>query len=497
MALSLRAPRETASRGRYDLIVIGAGVHGICVALEAAWRGLRPLLLERDDFAGATSWASLRILHGGLRYLQSLDLIRHRESSRERDWFLRHFPDLTRPLPCLMPLYNRGLKRPDAMAAALFLNDALSRGRNAGPPPDRRIPDGKVLSPVETRDRFPAVRTDGLRGAAFWHDGLMTHCQRLNMELLRWAVSAGAVALNYLAADSLVRENGAVAGVRGRDRLSGQWREFRAPVVVNAAGPWCRPFAARHHRDAPALFRPQVAFNLLFDHSPPSEDAVAVWPRRPNARAYFLVPWRGRLFAGTLHAPWNGPIRSPAPPPALVREFIADVNDAVPGLALSEDRVVRAYAGLLPAKADDSSIMAPRPVWIDHGRNGGPPGFWTVSGNKYTTARLTAEKLVRRAFPGRSRRMTPRPAPMAGLDFHDWRPPAEDSRAREAVLALMDAEAVTCWEDLLLRRTDWGRNPKTLSEIRRRLRDLTGRADLPDGPPPADGAAGPERNHLP
>src|SRR5919106_3247372 len=144
-----------------DLIVVGGGIYGIALALEAARRGLKALLVERDDYGGATSWSNLRILHGGLRYLQSLDLARFFESVGERSWFLRHFPDLVRPLPCLMPLYGRGLKRPSVFKVALALNDLLSSRRNAGVKRAIRLPKGRLTSAAETAALFPAVEQQG------------------------------------------------------------------------------------------------------------------------------------------------------------------------------------------------------------------------------------------------------------------------------------------------------------------------------------------------
>ena len=121
---------STRAAAAYDLIVVGGGIYGAFLTLDAAHRGLRTLLLEKEDFGGQTSFNTLRIVHGGLRYLQSLDLHRFRESVRERTWFLRHLPDLVEPLACLMPLYGNGLKRPIVLRAALTLNDLLSASRN-------------------------------------------------------------------------------------------------------------------------------------------------------------------------------------------------------------------------------------------------------------------------------------------------------------------------------------------------------------------------------
>ncbi|HET9229063.1 MAG TPA: FAD-dependent oxidoreductase, partial [Thermoanaerobaculia bacterium] len=152
----VRDPRGAASAS-YDLLVVGGGFYGTLLTLEAARRGLSVLLLERDDFGGATSWNSLRIVHGGLRYLQSLDFARYRESAAERRWFLETFPDLVEPLPCLMPLYDppRGgrLRRPWAFHLAL----ALSRA------------EGRVVDAAEAVRIFPDVDRAGLLGGALWY----------------------------------------------------------------------------------------------------------------------------------------------------------------------------------------------------------------------------------------------------------------------------------------------------------------------------------------
>ena len=123
-----RDPDAAVSR-EHDLIVVGGGIYGACLAVEPARRGLRPLLLERGDFCAATTWNSLRILNGGFRYLTKRDLPRFRESGSECRWFSRTFPDLVRPIECLMPLYGEGLKRPVFLASALWLNDRLSSER--------------------------------------------------------------------------------------------------------------------------------------------------------------------------------------------------------------------------------------------------------------------------------------------------------------------------------------------------------------------------------
>ncbi|MGL6138581.1 MAG: FAD-dependent oxidoreductase, partial [Planktothrix sp.] len=169
----------TATQSSYDVIIIGGGIYGVMLSLEASRRNLRSLLIEKGDFGGATSYNSLRIVHGGFRYLQNLDLERFYESVGERKWFLKTFPELVKPLSCLMPLYNKGIRRPPILYTALKLNDALSINRNQGIRPDRHLPPGKVIKSEQVKTHFPTVDTQGLTGGAIWHDACMPDSQRL------------------------------------------------------------------------------------------------------------------------------------------------------------------------------------------------------------------------------------------------------------------------------------------------------------------------------
>ncbi len=476
----IRRDPASAERARHDLIVVGGGIYGAMLALEASARGLRPLLLERDDFGGATSWNSLRIVHGGLRYLQKLDLHRFRESVAERRWYLRELPDLVRPLPCLMPLYGTGLHRPAVLRAALRLNDLLAWRRNAGVRTDRTLPSGAVLSPDETARRFPAVERSGLRGAALWHDAVMLNSQRVLIEVLRWAAARGAVLLNYVEAVGLLTDGGRVTGVRAVDRRTGEERTFRSPVVVNAAGPWAGAVARLAGPERPELFRPSLAFNAILDREPIADLATAVAPRRPGGRIYFLYPWNGRMLAGTYHAPWTDPVGPPTAPVALVDDFLADLNAAVPSLHLTRRDVVRVLAGLLPAARAGSADLAVRETILDHGATG-LSGLFSVSGVKYTTARLVAQKTVALAFP--EARPTaaqigrPEPVPIRDAEGMERWAEADRPGALAYVRRLIAEESVLQPDDLLLRRTDWSMDPASGE----RLAGLVAEAAAPAG----------------
>jgi glycerol-3-phosphate dehydrogenase len=470
---------QRASEEQYDLIVVGGGIHGVCLAMEAARRGLHPLLLERDDFGGGTSWNSLRILHGGLRYLQSLDLPRFVETAGERRWFCRTYPELVEPLECLMPLYGNGLRRPVVLRAALALNDALTWSRNAGVQDEARLPAGRVLDRESTLSRSPTVDARGLLGGAVWYDVAMTCSPRVLMETLRWACRNGARALNYVECVALSTNRDHVSGVEAVERLSGEAVRFRAPVVVNCAGPWTRSVAERLDRDHEALFRPSLAFNLLLDRKPPGPAALAVAPRRSGARTYFIRPWRDRILAGTFHAPCSSHPCARSPSEEQIELFVRDLRDAVPALELHSGDVLRVYSGLLPAKKTGIEDLSSREVVIDHAGAGGPRGLWSVSGVKYTTARRVAERTLRRIFRAERdlgvRPGTERGPSVSGVSFDD--PSELEAAAPEAgrvVRQLVDQEAVVSMEDLLLRRTDWGADPRRLPSLTAALGRLLG-----------------------
>jgi glycerol-3-phosphate dehydrogenase len=457
-----------AVQGRYDLIVIGGGIYGAMLLLEATRRHLRALLVEKDDFGGHTSFNSLRIIHGGLRYLQGLDLKRFRESVAERQWFLRTFPALVKPLPCLMPLYGEGLRRPAILRAALTANDLLSAKMRRTGPASSQLPVGKILAADETRQLFPGVDRTGLQGSALWFDACMPDSQRVLVETLRWACGRGASALNYVEATGLLTWQGKVRGILACERQTRVSREYRAGVVINAAGPWCREWGRQFAPDQPSLFQPSLAWNILLDRQPPADHALALTPRKPGAQTYFLVPWKGKLLAGTGHAPWPGKNRSvPQPSPEQMTEFLAGLNAGAPGLDFTPEEIVHVFAGLLPAARPGTARIATREAIVDHGRAGGPEGFFSISGVKFTTARLVAQKTLSRIFPGVARPSVwseqignrPRGIFLNGEPNRKdaWSPNGAGSM--DGLRALIAEEAVCQRDDLYFRRTDLWLHP--------------------------------------
>ncbi len=460
---------------RFDWLIVGGGVHGVALLFEAVRRGERALLLEAGDFGGETSWHSLRTLHGGLRYLQRLDLVRFRQSVLERRWFLRHFPDLTEPLDCLMPLQGKGARRPSVFRAAFLVDALASLDRNAGVAPERRLVRGRVLGPGELRALVPGLRVQGLSGGASWQDGAMARSEALLIEWLRWAVALGGAALNRVRVDGIATEAGGVQGVAATDTMSGRKLRFRGRRVVNAAGPWCRAFAAAADRDRPELFHASLAFNLLLDREPVAGDrALALEPG--DGGTLFLHPHQGRILVGTRHLPFAGKPASPAAarvPEEAIRAVMDVLNGALAGLDLDRSAVVEVRAGYLPAVAEGAVAQAARPVMVDHGALGGPSGLHSVSGIKWTTARAVAAAFFDGAGVVLARATPPRPAPhpldRLGAEAFLALPEPE---ALTWLLRLCRTRAVTTVEDVLRRRTGWSADPRFGAAAASRLEAL-------------------------
>ncbi|MEE9403495.1 MAG: FAD-dependent oxidoreductase, partial [Algisphaera sp.] len=453
--------RDQLATQHFDLAVVGGGISGVAVALEAARRGQRVALVERDDFGQHCSFNSLRILHGGLRYLQSLDLPRFFESVRERRWFMQNFPECCQPLECLMPLYGHGLKRPAILRAAVALNDTLSWRRNAELPEAQHIPRGKVLSASATRAQCQHVPPQGLRGAVRWHDGQMTNPSRLLIEMLHWATHAGATCLNYAQATEVQLQDGRVVGLKVTDSHTHDSLTIKTDRIINCAGQWAA--RALHQADAPdppsELEQPALAFNLLLDLPAISHAAVALSPGRGQGRMYFLTPWHNRLMVGTFHRPWTqGSTASPQPTAADIALFLEELNTSTPGLNATTDHVLRVWSGLIPARhpgPEGDGETAHRATVIDHAPLGAK-GLWTLQAVKYTTAMAEARRVLRRACEGRLPTLLEnkqRPTPHEG----PWdTAPTDTVQLTDAVQRLHAEEAVLHLDDLLLRRTDWG-----------------------------------------
>jgi glycerol-3-phosphate dehydrogenase len=365
---------------------------------------------------------------------------------------------------------------------ALRINDFLSKGRNRGVYSERHLPRGKVIDVNQTQSIFPAVNPHGLKGGAIWYDACMPDSQRLLITVIKWACGHGATALNYVEARKLLKHKEGVVGVKAVDRKSGESHEYSANVVVNAGGPWCRDLATSFDRDEPTLFKGSLMWNVLLDREAVSDHAVAVTPKKVDGETYFLVPWKGRLFAGTGHVPWvKGTAMHPMPSTDQLRDFLDDLNLAVPGLELSLNDILHVFPGLLPVTEAGGVTLSVREVILDHGSRKGPRGLWSVSGVKFTTARLVAEKTLNRIFSHKMSQMNFQEETFSppqcvrhecGIFHYDWLPNSDGSIWKDALKTIIREESVQHLDDLIFRRTTLWENPSRPMKIASAVCDL-------------------------
>lgn len=396
----------------FDLLVIGGGAYGAAVAWDATVRGLSVALVEKGDFAGGTSSNSLKVVHGGLRYLQDGNLQRMRTMVRERRALLRIAPHLVRPLPFLFPSYGHGLRSHTAFRLAMLANEWIGQDRNRDLSPATSLPESRVISREEFLDRLPrTAELDGVSGAALWFDAQISNTERLVISFLKSAYRRGASLANYLAATGLTVKGQRVTGATVEDRLSGDRLEVRAKVTVNAAGPWVDSVLGSLPRPRrQPIFHPSLAMNLVtrqlvagaaigLPALPASRDAAG---NGQPPSTLFIVPWKTRSLIGTVHTAYRGDTEAIEIPGEVLRGMLDRVNQAFPGVDLSPGDISLVHRGLLPAldaHPGKRQVVLTREGWlVDHRQTDGYDGLMTIVGVKLTACRDVAEKTVDQVF---------------------------------------------------------------------------------------------------
>jgi len=393
----------------FDVLIIGGGIYGVNAARDAALRGLSVAVVDKDDFGAATSSNSLKIIHGGLRYLQHADFKRMRESITERKILMHIAPHLVHPLPCIMPTYGHALKGKEVMAVALFVNDLIGFDRNSLPDRQKHLPRGRVISKSECLRIIPGVDEENLTGGAIWYDCQVSNSERMLISVLHSAVAAGAVAANYVEVEDFILEENVVSGVHARDKMTGERFAITAKLVINNSGPWVNKTLSCLNG---TLKKPDVllsaAMNLVVRKKLFDAFAVGLWSKEEfkdedavlskGSRLFFITPWKQYSIIGTTHVHFDGEPDEFRISETDIQQFLDDVNAAYPTAGLSRKDVTFFYGGLLPADdinevTGDVKLLKSYKI-IDHKSDSGIDGLLTVVGVKYTTARDVAEKTI-------------------------------------------------------------------------------------------------------
>ncbi|HPY07883.1 MAG TPA: glycerol-3-phosphate dehydrogenase/oxidase [Smithellaceae bacterium] len=385
---------------KFDVIVIGGGISGASVAYEAATRGLKVALLEKKDFSWATSAATSKMIHGGLRYLVNGEVRLVRESLRERRVLENIAPNYVYPQPIMMMHHKKPLKNNKRVVkVGMLLYDALSYDKNRTWDPCKRIPAHKTISRREVLRQEPHVRAEGLAGASVFCDCMSIFPERLTLAFIKSAVAHGAKAANYAKVEGFLMDAGnRVAGVKVKDLLTGEVHDIAGTVTVNCGGPWADlllDMAKPDGKDAPMLRRSEgihiiTAKRLL-------SGQYIVGSMTPSGRHFFLIPWRNHTLIGTTDKPFNGNPDDYRVTRESIMELIDDVNRSFGDGKLSYEDVKHTYGGLRPLveKETRETYASSRKYEIYDNKDAGLDGLITVEGGKYTTSRQLAENCLK------------------------------------------------------------------------------------------------------
>jgi glycerol-3-phosphate dehydrogenase len=410
----------------FDVLVIGGGISGACLAADAAMRGLSVALIEKDDFGGATSSASSKLLHGGIRYLQQMNFIKVRESAQERIYFQQLAPHLTHYVPFIIPTYKSLSKGRLVMRLAMALYELICSGLNGIlSDPSKHVPPSHRLTHKEVKEIIPGLQSDDNTGGIVFYESHMHSSERMTLAFVETAHLHGAVIANYLQVEGFIgAEQGRVKGVGVKDCLSGDRFEIAASLVINAAGPWIPLLNAKISaaKKIESMVNAYSSGAHIVTRSLTSGHAVALPTRKQNqaiinrgGRHVFIIPWRGYSLIGTTYAPYTGDLDDVHATEDDIDEMIEDINSALgvdlkasipesdPSQPLTRDDVRYAFAGIYPLIDDviNTSVYQGTGKYqvIDHADTDNIEGLVSVFGAKFTTARLLAEKALDQILP--------------------------------------------------------------------------------------------------
>jgi glycerol-3-phosphate dehydrogenase len=394
---------------KFDVVVIGGGIHGATAAWALSRQGISVALIEKGDFGGAASANSEKIIHGGLRYLQQLDIPRMRDSITARRRSLQLLPHLTHPAEFMVPTQGYFLRSKAALLAAMMMNDMISFDRNRGVAATRRISAGRLHGRAFLREVAEAL-TEESTGAAVWNDGFTENSERFTLSFVLSAEERGAMVRNYAKAGHLEVQNGRITGVDVENTLTGETARISADMVINTAGGWLwELLPAAQRREQPMLWtraynvivkrrlfgRYGVGLEAMTEYE--DEDAII----RRGKRNYFFAPWREGTIIGTMYKAYTDEPDECGIKPHEIYAYLDEVNRMYPEAKLTMDDVTFAHAGILPArrmKGQETSSDPAKDTEIIQVE--GIENLFAVKGVKYTTAIEVAEKLARKVTDG-------------------------------------------------------------------------------------------------
>ncbi len=388
--MKLKRYIEEHENQEFDLIIIGGGITGAAVAYAASGRGLKVALFEKKDYGGATSAATSKLIHGGLRYLANMEFKLVRESLQERRILGNIAPNFVYPLPFMFPNYVKWKGNKWKMMAGMFLYDMLSYDKKYTWDKSKRLPNHKTLSHQKTVKVEPDIITENLRNSTVFYDYQSIFPERLTLAFIKSAVEYGAKVSNYSMVEKFsYSEIDKINGVIVKDLFSGEIKTIHAPLTVNCGGTWADVILnmASNKESCHKVRRSEgihiITKKIAGDH--------VISLQKKEGGHMMIMPWRGYSLIGTTDKEYNGPPDSYKVSKQSLNELIEAVNNNY-NKKISYDDIIHAYGGLRPLVDDqtEGSYNTSRRYEVLDNAEEGIEGLITVEGGKYTTSRNLA-----------------------------------------------------------------------------------------------------------
>jgi glycerol-3-phosphate dehydrogenase len=366
----------------YDVFVIGGGITGAGIALDAVTRGMKVALCEMQDFAAGTSSRSTKLVHGGLRYLKQLEVKLVAEVGRERAIVYENGPHVTTPEWMLLPIHKGGTFGKFSTSIGLLVYDYLAAVKRS----ERR----KMLNAEETLQKEPLLKKEGLKGGGYYVE-YRTDDARLTIEVMKEAVTFGADAVNYAKVTDFIYENEKVVGVKVEDTITKKLYDIYAKKIINATGPWVDTLREKDHSKKGKQLQLTKGIHLVFDQSTfPLKQAI--YFDTPDGRMVFAIPRDGKTYVGTTDTFYTGDTANPKMTFEDREYLLKAIHFMFPDLKITEDDVESSWAGVRPLiyeeGKDPSEISRKDEIWTSES------GLITIAGGKLTGYRKMAEVVV-------------------------------------------------------------------------------------------------------
>ena len=387
---------EEGGPDKFDLVIVGGGITGAAVAYIAAARGLSVALFEKKDYGGATSAATSKLIHGGLRYLANGELKLVRESLRERRILGNIAPNFVYPLPFILPMYKRWRGNIWKMLMGMYLYDALSYDKKDTWDRSKKLENHRLINHRKTIRVEPNLKKENLRNAFYFFDYQSIFPERLTLAFIKSAAEYGASVSNYTPVEGFVFGDGRkITGVRVKDIFTGRTREVHAGLVVNCGGTWADKILSLAAGDGESKHRVKRSEGIhIITKKIAGNHVVSL--QKADGGHMMIMPWREHSLIGTTDKEFLGDPDEYKVSMESIDEIIENVNTNY-GRKISREDIIHAYGGLRPLVDDQTkgSYETSRKYEVYDNAADGIEGMITVEGGKYTTSRSLAREVLR------------------------------------------------------------------------------------------------------